>query len=79
MQGLTDLEKNVGTLASEIGVVKAAVTDLKNQISTLQATVAAGGDNDADVETQAQAVAASVASLDAIVNPAPVVTPPATS
>lgn len=71
MQGLTDLQNNVGILVSTVTSVKELVSSLQSQISTLQATIAAGGDNDADVETQAQAVAAQVASLSALVNPTP--------
>lgn len=69
MQGLTDLQNEVTALATAVGGIKTLVTQLQSQISTLQATIAAGGDNDADVEAQAQAIKTQVDQLNAIVNP----------
>lgn len=71
MTGLTDLQNAVTGLTTEVGLVKTAVGALNAQIVTLQATIAAGGDNDADVEAQAKAISAQVAILDGIINPAP--------
>jgi hypothetical protein len=70
MQGLTDVQNAVASLTTIVGQVKSSVATLQAQIVSLQATIAAGGDNDADVEAQAQAINAQVASLNAIVNPA---------
>lgn len=74
-QGLTDLQNNVTALAAEVANVKTFVANLNTQITQLQATIAAGGDNDAAVETQAQAIASQITSLNGIVNPIPA--PPA--
>lgn len=69
MQGLTDLQNNVGQLVNVVGQVKSSISALNSQIASLQATIAAGGDNDADVEAQAQAVADQVSILNGLVNP----------
>lgn len=69
MQGLTDLQNEVTQLVAVVGGIKTLVQGLNAQIATLQATISAGGDNDADVETQAQALKDQVDQLNAIVNP----------
>ena len=73
MQGLTDLQNSVTSLTTVVGQVKTLVGGLQAQIATLNATIVAGGDNDADVEAQAVALKAQVDSLNAVVNPTPVV------
>jgi hypothetical protein len=60
MSGLTDLTSAVTAMVAEIQV---AVTAIQNQN-------AAGGDPDAAVETQAQAILAATATLTAAVNAA---------
>lgn len=69
MQGLDDLKTDVVTLITVVGQVKTAAAALQSQIASLQATIAAGGDNDADVETQAKAVADQVTALNVMLNP----------
>jgi hypothetical protein len=76
LQGLTDLQNEVTALATVVGSVKTLVSGLQAQITQLQATIAAGGDNDADVEAQAVALKAQVDALNGIVNP---VTPTTTT
>lgn len=72
MQGLTDLQNDVAAIGNSIGAVRQLVLSLQVQITTLQATIAAGGDNDADVAAQAKLLEGNIADLNAIVNPATV-------
>lgn len=69
MQGLDDLKVNVASLVSKVEQVKASVADLNTKIAALNAIIAAGGDNDDEVEAQAKAIADQVAVLSGIVNP----------
>lgn len=72
MTGLDDLKQAVVDLQTTVAGIKGVVSSLKDQIASLNATIAAGGDNDVDVEAQAKAIEASIADLNAVVNPAPV-------
>lgn len=69
MQGLIDLQNQVTILTTVVGSIKSLVSGLQAQVTALQATIAQGGDNDADVEAQAQALGAQVAALNTLVNP----------
>lgn len=77
MQGLTDLQNEVTALTGAVSQIKSLVGGLQAQIATLQATIAAGGDNDAEVEAQAQAIATQVSNLNSLVNPTSTVSPAA--
>ena len=71
MTGLTDLQKAVQDLTASVSAATTLISNLNAQVASLTAQLAAGGDNDATVETAAQAIEAQVTALNNAVTPPP--------